>query len=357
MGRFLVDLNSQVEGEKFFAYRAWDAHLNREVILLQVGNFFVSPWPEEIDQFQNNIFPGYDTSVDEPANLLELGNFLIRRELTLEGQYPAWDWNSPEQEELFKRFGKYYMGRRLGTGSMGVVQFALDPDPVGSNFSVAIKYVLPFVLQRDPSLAERFEEEIRTMSQIRHPNVLHVYASGSQPSASESEPSLYYVMPFVDGITLKELFGREYEPGRSVQPGQAMEIGIQIADGLHTVHEQGVVHRDLKPANVFLEGKSEEVEGETEAGEPTTWIKTWGEIKIADFGLAHDDKVVRNSRMTTTGQVIGTPDYMSPEQYGNPSNVDGRADVYSLGVILYRFATGRLPFIGMNVETLLNAAV
>jgi serine/threonine-protein kinase len=213
-----------------------------------------------------------------------------------------------------KQIGRYKVVEELGQGAMGAVYKASDPmmDRV-----VAVKTILASALT-GPLAAdyrERFFREARAAGRLAHPGIVTVY------DVAEQEGIPFLVMEYVEGQTLEKLL----EAGGRFDADRVIEFGQQLADALDYAHKNGVVHRDIKPANIIV----------TSDGRP----------KITDFGVAK----LTASQVTTTGQLLGTPAYMAPEQFtGAP--VDGRADIFSLGVLLYWLATGDRPFIG---ETLM----
>ena len=209
-----------------------------------------------------------------------------------------------------RTLGKYQLLDRVGVGSFGTVYKARDPE---LDRMVAIK--LPrsgnWAVQED---IERFLREARSVARLTHPSIIPVYEIG------RSEHTLYLVSEFVRGTTLAELLSL-----RRPVPRESAQLVATIADALDYAHRMGVVHRDVKPANIMLDDR--------------------GTPRLMDFGLARCDTA--DVTMTIDGQVLGTPAYMSPEQArGESRKVDGRSDVYSLGVILYHLLTGELPFRG-----------
>ncbi len=197
----------------------------------------------------------------------------------------------------------------LGRGGMGVVfrarQRRLDR-------VVALKLLAP-ELARDPSFAERFVREARALARLNHPNIVGVYDFG------ERDGLFYLLLEFVDGVGLRDVLR-----AGSLGAREALALVPEICSGLQYAHERGVVHRDVKPENLLLDRD--------------------GHVKIADFGLA---KIVapgeQAGALTRTSQVMGTPHYIAPEQIRTPLAVDHRADIYSLGVVLYEMLTGDLP--------------
>jgi eukaryotic-like serine/threonine-protein kinase len=212
------------------------------------------------------------------------------------------------------RVGRYEILETIGQGAMGAVYKARDPlmDRV-----VALKTILGAVLT-GPEAAEfreRFFREARAAGRLSHPGIVTVYDVG------ERDGTPFLVMEYIGGRTLESALD---SGERSPQP-RICELGEQLADALHYAHENGVIHRDIKPANILLTGKPERA-------------------KIADFGVA---KLI-SVQMTATGRLLGTPSFMAPEQFtGAP--IDGRSDLFSLGVILYWMATGDKPFTGETI--------
>jgi serine/threonine-protein kinase len=177
---------------------------------------------------------------------------------------------------------------------------------------VAIKTLRSDALSADPTLLDRFKQEIRLARRITHPNILRTHDLG------ETNGLRYLSMEFVKGITLKQMV----EQDQLIPTPVALRVAKQICAGLAAAHEVGVIHRDIKPQNIIIE--------------PT------GGLKVMDFGIA---RLTQDRGMTATGTVIGTPDYMSPEQ-ARGLNLDFRSDIYSTGVVLYELFTGTLPFEG-----------
>ncbi len=209
--------------------------------------------------------------------------------------------------------GRYLVEERLGEGGMGVVYRARHVE-LGRQFAVK---VLRQDFGSDSESVERFAQEARAASGIGHPHIVNVVDFGS---AEDGSP--YLVMEFLQGEPLSHRLARE----GALPQEEALAIAEQIADALQAAHALGVVHRDLKPDNVFLV--------------PTTEGVT---VKLLDFGVA---KVLGAARkLTRTGVIFGTPQYMSPEQAAGQA-VDHRADLYALGLLLYEMLTGRVPFQG-----------
>ena len=216
-----------------------------------------------------------------------------------------------EWPEALGRIGHYEVLEIVGTGAFGIVLRAMD---VALNRVVAVKVLAP-QLAASASSRQRFVREARSAAAVRHENVVQVYAV-------EEQPLPYLVMEFVSGETLQRRLDRT---GR-LPVSEVVEIGRQIANGLAAAHAIGLIHRDVKPANVFLEEAS---------GSPST-----PSIKLLDFGLA---RAVDDVGMTQSGMIIGTPLYMSPEQ-ARSEPLDHRADLFSLGSVLYAMTTRHSPF-------------
>ncbi len=214
--------------------------------------------------------------------------------------------------EIPYRIGDCEVTRLIGYGGMGLVYEAFDPALLRS---VAIKVLAPG-LAGDPLARERFAREARAAAAVRHENVITIHA------VSESNGLPYILMEYLAGGSLQDLLDRRGRPDWRV----AARVGAEVASGLAAAHARGLVHRDIKPSNILL------AEAET-PGEP-------GPAKISDFGLA---RVADDSRLTRSGVVAGTPMYMSPEQ-ALSEPLDHRADLFSLGSVLYALCTGRDPF-------------
>jgi len=213
----------------------------------------------------------------------------------------------PEVGRLFAQ--RYEIQGVLGKGGMGVVYRAHDRD---LDDAVAIKTLRGEALSADPSLLDRFKQEIRLARRITHPNILRTHDLG------ESGGLRYLSMEFIKGLTLKQLI----EAGDILPTPVGLRIAKQICAGLAAAHEVGVIHRDIKPQNILIEAT--------------------GGLKIMDFGIA---RLKEDRGMTAEGTVVGTPDYMSPEQARGHA-LDFRSDIYSTGVVLYEVFTGTLPFEG-----------
>jgi len=219
---------------------------------------------------------------------------------------------SPEPEELARQFPQLEILELLGQGGMGVVYKARQRQ---LDRLVALK-ILPPQIGQTEAFAERFTREARSLARLSHPRIVIIYDFG------HTEAGLYYfIMEYVDGTDLR----RVIQTGE-LSATEALKIIPQICEALQYAHEEGIVHRDIKPENILLNRK--------------------GQVRIADFGLAKLlDRPVTGptSMLTKVGQQMGTPHYMAPEQIEHPSEVDHRADIYSLGVVFYEMLTGELP--------------
>lgn len=221
--------------------------------------------------------------------------------------------------EIGEQVGKYVVEAELGRGGMGVVYRARHAT---LERTVALKVLSP-KLAPDSSARGRFIREAQAIARLNHPGIVQIF------DIEEQGELLYLIMEFVDGESLDGLLKRA-----SVSFQRAARIAADLAAALHFAHEKGVVHRDVKPANILLTPHRV--------------------VKLADFGLAH--LLDREMGLTKTGMVVGSPHYMSPEQcQGNP--VDRRADIYALGIVLFRMLTGSVPFSAINSLAVLLSQV
>lgn len=221
------------------------------------------------------------------------------------------------------QLGRYAVDGVIGRGAMGAVYRATDP---ASGRSVAIKTLALAHEFNGAALIEaraRFVREAQTAARLHHPAIVDVFDSG------EEQGLAYIVMEHVAGQSLGEFTGA----GRLLPPLQVAAIGAQIADALGHAHQHGVIHRDIKPANVLVDLAA-------------------GVVKVTDFGIA----LVTDAARTRTGVMLGTPSYMSPEQMMG-ARIDGRADLYALGVVLFQLLTGTLPHPQESMARLMQAIV
>jgi serine/threonine protein kinase len=253
---------------------------------------------------------GAALSADSPEGLCP--HCLLRHALKTPSPTPTGDHGAfvaPAPADLAPHFPQLEILSLLGQGGMGAVykarQLKLDR-------FVAVK-ILPAEWGRDPAFAERFSREARALARLSHPHIVGVHDFG------EAGEHFYLLMEYVDGANLRQLL-----QAGPLDPRLALRIIPQVCDALQYAHDEGVIHRDVKPENILVDQR--------------------GRVKMADFGLA---KLVGPSRasftLTGTHQVMGTLDYMAPEQRNHPQEVDQRADIYSLGVVFYEMLTGELP--------------
>jgi serine/threonine protein kinase len=225
---------------------------------------------------------------------------------------------APSPADLAAKFPKLEILSFIGQGGMGAVykarQKALDR-------LVALK-ILPPGLGKDPAFAERFTREAKAMARLNHPGVVTIYEFG------QADGLFFFLMEYVDGMSLRHLLEVE-----RISTREALAIVPQICDALQYAHDQGIVHRDIKPENILLDRQRR--------------------VKVADFGLVKmlgadaltqlAERAPPSEVLTNAGKVMGTPQYMAPEQREDPAKVDHRADIYSLGVVFYQMLTGELP--------------
>jgi Tol biopolymer transport system component len=244
---------------------------------------------------------------------------------------------------------RYRIERELGQGGMATVYLAED---IKHKRKVALKVLKPELAA--VLGAERFVQEITTTASLQHPHILPLYDSGAvyrsidgsmdrvigdatadrsqDPANARSLEFLYYVMPFIDGETLRDKLNRETQLGVD----EAVRITTDVADALDYAHRQGVIHRDIKPENILLHD---------------------GRPMVADFGIALAVSAAAGGRMTETGLSLGTPYYMSPEQATAEKDLSARSDVYSLGCVLYEMLTGNPPHTGASAQQIIMKIV
>ncbi|MFN7140784.1 MAG: serine/threonine-protein kinase, partial [Limisphaerales bacterium] len=239
----------------------------------------------------------------------------------------------PTPAELAAKFPQLEILELLGRGGMGAVYKARQKE---LDRIVALK-ILPPGVGDDPAFSERFTREAKALARLNHPNIVTLYEFG------RADGLFFFLMEFVDGVNLRQLLNT----GR-VASREALAIVPQICDALQYAHDQGIVHRDIKPENILMDRR--------------------GRVKVADFGLAKlmatesfrvppsasggpGERLkpgLQTSALTDAGKIMGTPQYMAPEQKERPLEVDHRADIYALGVVFYQMLTGELP--GQRIE-------
>jgi serine/threonine-protein kinase len=216
---------------------------------------------------------------------------------------------------------RYVIERELGQGGMATVYLAHD---VKHDRKVGLKVLRPELAA--VLGAERFVQEIKTTASLQHPHILPLFDSG------QAEGFLYYVMPYVEGETLRDKLNRETQLGID----EAVRITTEVADALDYAHRHNVIHRDIKPENVLLHD---------------------GRPMVADFGIALAVSAAAGGRMTETGLSLGTPHYMSPEQATAEKDLTNRSDIYSLGSVLYEMLTGNPPHTGASAQQIIMKIV
>jgi len=226
----------------------------------------------------------------------------------METQKPEFISNHPVM------IGRYRILRLLGEGGMGSVYLA---EQANSHWVVALKVIRPGFV--DSESLHRFEQEAQVLGRLHHPGIAHIYEAGTADSALGPQP--YFAMELIDGLSLLD-----FAEVRRLKAQALLELMAKICDAVDHAHQRGIIHRDLKPGNILVD----------ESGQP----------KILDFGIARlTDSDVEVTRQTDTGQLIGTLNYMSPEQVlADPQELDFRSDVYALGIITYELLSGRLPY-------------
>ena len=212
---------------------------------------------------------------------------------------------------------RYAVQEEIGAGGMATVYLAED---LRLHRQVAIKVLRPELAATLG--ADRFLQEIELTANLQHPHILPLFDSG------QADSFLYYVMPYVEGESLREKLNRE----KQLSIEESTEITKAVASALDYAHRQGVIHRDIKPENILV---------------------SEGEALVADFGIALAVSAAGGQRLTETGLAIGTPEYMSPEQASGEWAPDGRSDVYSLGCTLYEMLAGEPPYTGPTAQAVI----
>ena len=270
-----------------------------------------------------------------PACLLKRGLETDTLGFTQENKEKKHTWQPLTAEQLQEHFPDLDQIQLIGRGGMGAVYKARQK----SLDRITALKILPPEIGKDPDFAQRFTREAQAMAKLSHANIVAIHDFGQRGEL------FYFLMEFVDGLNLRQVLN-----AGNISPAEALAIVPQICDALQYAHDRGIVHRDIKPENILMDKD--------------------GQVKIADFGLAklvgltHPADTPENDDQTSTpvssgdsggsgagveelvvtsGKIIGTPNYMAPEQVNDPAHVDHRADIYALGVVFYQMLTGELP--------------
>jgi predicted Ser/Thr protein kinase len=248
---------------------------------------------------------------DGPSELrgLDPGELLARGLHTVKPSAGAGPWEPPTPEEVSRLLPQYRIEKLIGRGGMGAVYKGIQ---VNLDRPVAIK-LLPAEMAADKEFVARFEREARTLAKLQHSRIVTIFDFGRT-----AEGHLYFVMEYIDGTDLRSILR-----GPGLDPEQALVLVGQLCDALQAAHREGIIHRDIKPENVL--------------------ITRDGYVKLADFGLARPPQEEGSPNLTQTHLVLGTPDYMAPEQRFGAAKADARSDIFALGVMLYEMLTGQTP--------------
>ena len=222
----------------------------------------------------------------------------------------------PMASRTLDRIGHYHIKRVIASGGMGTVYEATQEKP---RRTVALKLMRHGIASR--SALRRFEYESQILARLRHPGIAQVYEAGTHRDDSGTVP--FFAMEYIVGAKPITQYVKEKKLGAR----QRMELFAQVCDAIHHGHQKGIIHRDLKPSNILVDAT--------------------GQVKIIDFGVARstDSDLAVTTLQTDIGQLVGTLQYMSPEQCeADPHNIDTRSDVYALGVVFYELLCGRLPY-------------
>ncbi len=276
---------------------------------------------ECLEDYDRRRRTGVDTHPDQYREVLGAGftefEELLKAEEALD---KAMEPEIPD-DEFPKAFGAYTLLAELGRGAVGIVYKARHE---GLGRDVALK-VLRAGFDENDNARERFRREARACAQVRHDHIVDIYEAG------EVDDRPYYAMTLLDG----EPLSTQVREGRTMDPKTMAAAMADIADALHALHEREIVHRDVKPSNIMIEPN--------------------GRAVLADFGLARS---AQSAKMTRTGDALGTPLYMSPEQMkGDGRSMDGRTDVYGLGATLYELASAKPPFEAADLSTLMGMVI
>src|ERR1700722_1848890 len=232
---------------------------------------------------------------------LDPGELLARGLNTVKPSGGATAWDPPTPEELGRLLPQYRIESLIGRGGMGAVYKAIQ---LNLDRPVAIK-LLPAEMADNAEFVARFKREARTLAKLQHPRIVVIYDCGQTAGGHP-----YFAMEYVEGTDLRRVL-----KGPGLDPEQALAVVGQLCDALQAAHLQGIVHRDIKPENVL--------------------ISRDGYVKLADFGLSRPPKEEGTDQLTDTNVVMGTPNYMAPEQQDSTAKADHRSDIFALGVMFY----------------------
>ncbi len=256
--------------------------------------------------------PSIETTVRQEVNSHD-STLLARNTLTRHGI------SAPLPDQI----GKYRIIRKLGEGGMGFVYLAEDPD---LSRKVAIKVIRKEVLENLPDggleVTERFSREARALARLNNPNIISIYELENVAGQN------HIVMEYVEGMSLRDVIDQN-----STTLDEKCDYIRQLGQALQAAHDDGIVHRDIKPTNVLISRE--------------------GQVKLMDFGLVHE----MHSELTRVDHKLGTPSYMSPEQFINPKSVDKRSDIFSLGILFYELLTGEKPFPGKHFHSISHRVI
>lgn len=229
-----------------------------------------------------------------------------------------------------KYVGDYQITEQLGEGGMGIVFKGIHPT-LGQ--IVAVKMLHPNLIKAD-SIKQRFLREAQAMARLRHQNILQLY------NFIESDDGCFIIMEYVEGETLEDVLERQ----RVLPAQKAIEMFLPILRAMHFAHQNDIIHRDIKPSNIIVAKDAQD-------GRPVVKLLDLGLARIAQEDTPTDDSITRS------GQIMGSPDYMAPEQATNAKNADIRSDIYSLGVTLFQLISGEVPYPGETVMEKLVARI
>jgi len=264
--------------------------------------------------------------LDAVDSALETGKTLARGSASSKTRGSSDTIPAAPNSLINRRVGNFVVERLLGQGAMGSVYLGVHDT---LRRSVAIKVLQPHLAQSE-DLVERFVDEAKIVSSLGHPGIAQIFDFGRL-----DDGQLYATMEFLDGKDLEDALNRK----GAMSAGRAASICVQVAAALAVVHDRDIVHRDLKPANLFLA-----IDGEGQE-----------RVKVLDFGIAKLDQRCGEKRRTAAGHVVGTPEYMAPEQATADGQVSGRTDIYSLGCVLYELLCGDPPFLADSIIGILMA--